>query len=267
MLYPVMPHAPSFLALDIGNSAVKGALFDGTCLRRAFRLALTRQDPQGTWEEALRSELGSVHLSGVGLASVVPEVTEIVRQFVIERFGIDALVVQAAMRLPFRVVYETPHTLGADRLAAAAAAWCAYGRPPEHPPHSVVALDAGTAVTFEVVDRMGVYWGGSIAPGPGLLERALHTGTAQLPPVPLVLPERPFGRSTTEAIQAGLLFGFIDSVRGMLDRLVEYLGEPPFVVATGGWAPFLQEHVAAIDRVDPYLVLRGIQTLAEMNRP
>ena len=147
----------------------------------------------------------------------------------------------------------------------AAAAWTTCGRAGGTAAHSVVALDAGTAVTYEVVDRAGVYHGGAIAPGPYLMEHALHTGTAQLPEVPLELPPVPLGRSTREAIQVGILYGFIDGVRGMLDRLVEYLGEPPYVVATGGWAPFLEDHVAAIDAVDPHLVLRGVRILAEMN--
>jgi len=256
-----MPDAPSLLALDAGNSAVKGGLFAGERLVRTFRIALTRHDPPERWEAALREQLAGTPPVPVGLASVVPEVAAVLEAY-FRRAGVVPVAIGTALRLPFRIAYETPHTLGADRLAAAAAAWLRYSGAPAAP-RAVVALDAGTAVTYEVLDRLGVYWGGAIAPGPVLLERALHTGTAQLPPVPLALPPQPVGRSTRGALQAGILYGFVDGVRGMLDRLVAYLGEPPVVVATGGWAPFLEEHVAAIETVDPHLVLHGIRLLIE----
>ena len=149
--------------------------------------------------------------------------------------------------------------IGADRLALAAAAVHF------HPGRNTLVIGMGSCITYNFINKYNEFLGGAIAPGPYLMEHALHTGTAQLPEVPLELPPVPLGRSTREAIQVGILYGFIDGVRGMLDRLVEYLGEPPYVVATGGWAPFLEDHVAAIDAVDPHLVLRGVRILAEMN--
>ena len=97
--------------------------------------------------------------------------------------------------------------------------------------------------------------------GPGLVRDALSRGTAQLPPVSLALPATPVGRSTAEALQAGILFGFLDGVRGMLGRLHHHLGARPIVVATGGWADFLKAHLDEIDHVEPHLVLHGIRTL------
>jgi type III pantothenate kinase len=170
--------------------------------------------------------------------------------------------VRHGMHLPFALQYDTPHTLGNDRLAAAAAAWLRYGKDVTR---SVVAVDAGTAVTFEVVDGRGVYRGGPIGAGPGLLRRALREGTAQLPAVPLELPEEIIGRSTQEAIQSGIMYGFLDGVAGILHRIEERLGTPPFIVTTGGWGAFLHEYLPSVDACDPHLVLHGIHLLMGLN--
>lgn len=257
-----------WLVLDIGNSAVKGGWFDGERLTRTFRLALQPQAPAEAWIAALHAELaGGGPVVRAGIASVVPPVTAALQTALRQAAGFSAEVVHHAMQLPFRLAYETPHTLGTDRLAAAAAAWVRYGRDAEERPRHVLALDAGTAVTFEVIRREGLYAGGSIAPGPRLMQYALHRDTAQLPEVPLDVPVQPVGRSTREALQAGIMYGFVDAVGGMLARLGRVLDAPPYVVATGGWAPLLHAQLPGIDHVDPHLVLHGIRLLMAMNPP
>ena len=129
----------------------------------------------------------------------------------------------------------------------------------------MIALDAGTALTLDAIRADGVFLGGSIGPGPNLLVRALHAGTAQLPIVPLVLPEQPVGRTTQEAIQVGVMWGFLESARGLLRRLAEALGDDPIVVATGGWGALLSERLADVHRYNPHLVLHGVRALLEWN--
>lgn len=246
-----------WLVLDIGNSAVKGALYSGDTLEHTFR---STHDP-ASLGPILLSEIESSSLERAGYASVVPMTSGVVSRL-FENGGIPVTRIRHSMRLPFTLAYKTPETLGTDRIAAAAAAWLRYGRDAER---SVVALDAGSAFTYEVVRRDGVYLGGSIAPGPGLMQRALNRDTAQLPEVPLVLPEAPIGRSTTEAIQVGIMYGFIESARGLLKRINESLDENALVVVTGGWASMLAQNVDEVDAVDPHLVLEGIRLLMEMN--
>lgn len=250
-----------WLALDIGNSAVKGGLFDGEALRESFRLALAHRDAREGWEAALDEALAGQPVERAGIASVVPAATAVVAPLLARRYGVQAQVIRHTMRLPFRHTYQTPETLGTDRLAAAAAAWTQYGSPGV----PVIALDAGTALTYEVIDAEGVYRGGVIAAGPALLRDALAHGTAQLPAVPLEAPPSPLGRSTREALQAGIVWGFVDGVHGMLARLSGLLGAAPLVVATGGWAGFLHEHLDEIDHVEPHLVLHGIRVLMALN--
>jgi type III pantothenate kinase len=157
--------------------------------------------------------------------------------------------------LPLALDLDAPETFGADRLAAAVGGWMRYGTAES----GVLVVDAGTALTCEVVDARGVLRGGAIAPGPALAARALHDHTAQLPETLLDFPASPVGRTTTEAIRSGVLYGLLDSASGMIRRVRRELDADPVVVATGGWCDVLGEHVPAIEHVDPHLVLRGIR--------
>ena len=254
-----------WLTLDIGNSAVKGGFFEENRLIKPFRIGLPREGEEASWEADFEVYLRGCSLERAGLTSVVPAVTPQVAALVERLANIPVAVIHHCMRLPFTLAYETPQTMGTDRLAVAAGAWVHYGKAEDQTPRSVVALDAGTAVTYEVVDRTGVFRGGTIGAGPYLIREALARGTAQLPAVPPDLPPTPIGRSTQEALQAGIMYAFLDSVGGMLDRIRQALGERPFVVATGGWRDFLNTHLDAVDHVDPYLVLRGIRALMTLN--
>jgi len=261
---------PSFLALDVGNSAVKGGLFTGDKLDRVFNLEINRNDSSGkaasdTWMRALRPHLQDTTVDGVGMASVVPDAVPIAQNVVRALTGADMVIVDAEMALPFDLAYDTPKTLGADRLAAAAAAWVRYGRGANDGTdavrRSVIAIDAGTALTYEVIDASGVYRGGAIAAGPVLVQRTLRSGTAQLPTVPLVFPTSPIGTSTRDAMQSGIMWGFIDSVQGMTNRLSALLADDPIILLTGGWSPVLAEHLDHVDHVAPHLVLEGVRAL------
>jgi len=264
---------------DIGNSAAKGALLDeGGELERAVRLDLAPAEAsQADWQRALREAVGEQEgPERVGFASVVPAAAEPFRAALRASWGVeDAFAVRPNAedaRRPFALGYRTPATLGADRLAAAAAAWTRYGKDGDAA-RSVVALDAGTALTYEVVRAdatgAGVYEGGAIAPGPVLLRQALAGGTAQLPSsVSLddALPAPPVGASTRDALQSGLLYGLLDSADGMIRRLAATLPDAPVVVATGGWSAFLREHLpdGRLARRDPHLVLRGVHALMRL---
>lgn len=245
------------MVLDIGNSAVKGALYDGDSLVHTFR---TTHKPASIGPAVLGA-VESYPISRAGIASVVPSTSQAVVR-ILDSAGIPLTRIRYTMHLPFRLDYSTPETLGTDRLAGAAAAWIRFGR---DVPRSVVALDAGSAFTYDVVDREGIYRGGTIAPGPNLMQRALNRDTAQLPEVPLALPNEPIGRSTVEAIQIGVMYGFIESARGLLRRINESLGEEACVVVTGGWASMLAQNIDLVDAVEPHLVLEGVRLLMETN--
>jgi type III pantothenate kinase len=249
------------LALDIGNSAVKGGLFDSDTLVEVFSVEPSAANAgPAAWAEALASPLDGRTVDRVGLVSVVPSLSAAVTDALSTLTEAPVTPIRPDMPLPFDVAYETPETLGTDRLAAAAAGWVQYGRPAAQ---SVLVVDTGTAVTYEVVRRDGVYEGGVIGAGPALVRNALQTGTAQLPDVPLTLPSPPVGRSTTAALQSGIMWSLVDSVRGMTDRLAATLPDAPCLVLTGGWSTLLADHLDRVDVHAPHLVLQGARLLTE----
>lgn len=251
------------LILDIGNSALKGGLFDGSSIVKAFCL----NAPGNLTTDDFTVELGKA-LDGctpvyAGIASVVPSVSEKVCSVL----NLPHIFVHPGMRLPFELAYLSPQTLGTDRLAAAVAGWTLFGRHPDGTTRNVLVIDAGTALNYEVIDRHGTYLGGGIASGPATALRALVRETAQLPEVQLTLPLSIVGRNTDEAIRAGIVYGFIDSVSGMIRRIEALLDGQLYVVATGGWSPILMEHISSLDFVEPHLVLYGISALLDLNEP
>jgi len=253
------------LTLDIGNSAVKVGLFEGETLLRVEPIAPldaeTMERRAAHWRSALAPLFDDTAIDRIGFASVVPARTKTVT--IALRALTSAPITSASpdRDLPFELDYDTPDTLGTDRLAAAAAGWVHHGR---DAPRSVLVVDAGTAVSYEVVHRNGIYQGGAIDAGPALVRRALRAGTAQLPVASLELPESPVGSSTQTALQSGILWGLVDSVQGMRDRLAQTLPDSPRMVLTGGWGALLADHLDEGHHA-PHLVLRGVRLLTTWN--
>lgn len=256
---------PAFLALDVGNSSVKAGLWEDGAWTRFARFP-SADAPAEAWAVHFEEAFGAAAVAAAGIASVVPALTPGLADAVRRAWSVETVVVSGPMAIPpaltpFRVAYGTPETLGADRVAAAAAAFHLHGRPAGR---AVVALDAGTAVTLEAVAADGAFLGGAILPGPGVLARALASGTAQLPEVGFDPPDSPIGRTTEEALRSGLAHLVIDGLAGLLARTARALapdGPRPLVVATGGWAPALAAHLP-FDAVAPHLVLDGVRLLS-----
>jgi type III pantothenate kinase len=253
------------LAIDAGNTNITiGCFRDGTLT--AVRRFGT--DPQATADEldvALRAFLALDDTSldeavAVAVASVVPSIT-LALETVAERHHLAAVIASAGtVPLPVRV--DRPAEVGADRLVNALAAARIHGTP-------AIVIDAGTATTFDCVAPDGAYVGGAILPGPELGLEALATRTAQLPRVELRAPDRAIGRSTVEAMQAGLVLGYHEMIRGLLNRIRVELADAAAVdpatiqtILTGGLAtaPWAAGVEAGAIR-DPHLTLRGLALL------
>ncbi|MFN3598006.1 MAG: type III pantothenate kinase [Rubricoccaceae bacterium] len=263
---------PSFIGIDIGNSAVKMALHDGLAWGEpvVWPLPYAYDVPPEEWTEVAASFARAVDVRGAAIASVVPALTPRLEAAVREGAGLAPAHLSAESPLPFAVRYGTPGTLGADRLAAAAGAWHHWAARDGGPPRPVVVIDAGSAITVDVVAPTPdgpTFLGGAIAPGPDMLRRALAEGAAQLPEVAWEPPARPIGTTTAEAMQAGLT-AFVE---GGLERLIaqadEALGQAVRVVATGGHGRRLAERLTRVEAYRPLLVFEGLRVVFGPPRP
>ena len=249
-----------WLIIDAGNSRIKAALFGDD--RSPIRVASI---PTNCGREELRSQLialadgAQVDRAGIAAVSSTPFLGELIDELAP---GVTPLRVNAGLKLPLRNAYETPATLGTDRIASASAAWMHYGKVSQRP---TVSVDFGTAVTYEVITRDGTFIGGAIAPGPRLQLESLNRGTAHLPLLEDIESKSPIGASTRAAIEAGVMYGFVDGVAGMLARIEYQLGESPVVILTGGWSEQVSPLLDVDHKVDRHLVVKGIRIIMELN--
>ena len=251
------------LAIDIGNTNVTVGVFDRANLRATFRLSTdTRKMPD---EYALAVSqllplrgLSLSDIDAVAICSVVPPLTPSFTQLARTYFNVEPLEVGSGTRTGISVRYDSPRDVGADRIVDAAAAFSIYGGP-------VIIVDVGTATVFDAVSESGDYLGGAIAPGISIAADSLFHTTAMLRRVELAPPPAAIGRNTIHALQAGLVFGYAELIRGMVARFRNELGERSKVVATGGLADVVAQEAAIFDAIDLNLTLTGLRIVYELN--
>ncbi len=251
------------LALDVGNTNTVVGVFQGSELKAHWRLSTRRagtSDEYGIFIKSLFdfAALDFRAITGVILSTVVPTVQgpleEMSRQF----FGVEAMVVGPGLKSGMPILYEAPRDVGADRIVNAVAAFELYGGP-------CIVVDFGTATTFDAISARGEYLGGAICPGIGISAEALFQRAARLPRVDIARPKSVIGRTTVHSMQAGLYYGYLGLVEGLVKRMREELGGSPKVVATGGLAGLLLAESALVDHLDPWLTLTGLRILHERN--
>ncbi len=252
------------LTIDIGNTNLTLGLYDGETLRAHFRLATDHKRMPDEYGLQLLGVLqqtgcGTDCLTGICLASVVPQLTRHVQQACEQYLHISPLVVDVGIKTGVRILYDDPRAVGADRVADAVAVHKLYGGP-------ACVIDFGTATTFNAVNARGEYLGGAITAGVNLAASALYQHAAKLPPVELAQPPSVIGRNTVHAMQSGLLFGYVSMVEGMVYRFREELGNEMKVIATGGLAESIAKETDVIDIIAPWLTLDGLRMIWEMNQ-
>ncbi len=198
-------------------------------------------------------------ISDVIISSVVPPTLPIWERVSSKLFGQAPQIVGPGMRTGMPVRYENPHEVGADRIVNAVAAFDMYGGP-------IIAVDFGTATTFDCVSEKGEYIGGVICPGVHISMEALFDRASKLHRVEIARPRSVIGKTTTTALQSGLLFGYAGMVDSMVERIRLELGENSKVIATGGLARRIADESRVIGDVVPFLTLEGLRILFEKNR-
>jgi type III pantothenate kinase len=253
------------LAIDIGNTNITLGLYEGDDLVSAWRLATVHDrmpDEYGLQLLGLLEQADSTidDVKSCVLASVVPPLTATFLQACESYLNQNPLVVDAGVRTGLQIRYEDPkYSLGADRVADAVAVQHLYSVP-------ACVVDFGTATTFDAISAKGEYLGGAIAPGIGIASDALFQRTAKLPRVELVRPPSVIGKNTVHAIQAGLIFGYVGLVEGVVARFREELGQDMTVIGTGGLAALIAAETDVIEHLAPWLTLDGMRIIWEMNR-
>lgn len=207
---------------------------------------------------SLRQLLSRRKIDMVVVSSVVPKKDRVIRTAAGKT---KILWINARTNLGVGVDYPNPKTIGADRLANAAAVAKLFGTP-------AIVVDFGTAVTFDIVSQDRQYIGGVIAPGLESMTNFLYQRTALLPKLSLKEPRRAIGRSTIEAMRAGAIFGYRGLVREILRRIISerFAGKKVRVIGTGGYAALIARQLPEIEKVHPNLTLEGLRIAANLSR-
>ncbi len=259
---------PVLLTVDIGNTNVSLGIFnyegeEGT-LSEHWRLSTHRDQTSDELSITLRAlfhqeERDPKEVTSIILSSVVPPLQPVWERACEKLFETAPLIVGPGIRTGMPVRYDNPREVGADRIVNSVAAYDLFGGP-------IISVDFGTATTFDCISEQGEYLGGVICPGIHVSLDALFERASMLHRVEIARPKNVIGKTTTAAVQSGLIFGYSGLVDSMVERIRSELAEEARVIATGGLARRIASESKVIEQVVPFLTLEGLRILYEKNR-
>ncbi len=254
------------LIVEIGNSVTDFAVFEGDQHLASYTIPTEklaeRKAALGQVKKILYGHSSIIHAA---ICSVVPPIGELFLRILKNSLSGKVLEINSSLLLPFILDYKPPHALGADRLALCAFSSRLWRN------QAVIALDIGTATTFDVLSSRGEYLGGMILPGLDLMTTVLHDRTAKLPEVRISDSSISLlGRTTVDCIQSGVFWGCVKQVEGLLAEIRHYLddvlGEKNImVIATGGNSRLVAAAMAEPPMIDELAVMKGAKVLLDMN--
>lgn len=251
------------LVIDVGNTNIVLGIFKEQELVDHWRVSTDRLRTTDEYGVLIRhlfylNGVNSEEIDAIIISSVVPPVMPTLERMCQRYFGLTPLVIGPGVKTGMDIKYDNPREVGADRIVNAVAAYEKFGGP-------VIIIDFGTATTFCAVDKKGTYLGGAICPGIGISTDALVQRTAKLPRIEVVQAEKVICRNTVESMQAGVFYGFVGQVDGIVTRMRRELDCKAKVVATGGLAVIVAPATDAIDVVEPMLTLEGLKIIYDRN--
>lgn len=241
------------LAIDIGNSNLKFGVFGGEDLIEKFSIPTVRTQTANEIFSLVKNHLPE-NISSVIVSSVVPELKNSIEEFSKNHLKASPVFVSHEMDFGLKINYEQPEKLGVDRLVAAFAAREKFGAP-------CVVCNFGTATTVDAVNSKNEFAGGIIVAGINLLADALFQKTSKLPKIEIKKAQKVLETSTEKAINAGIYFGYIGLIDGIVKRMISELGEKPKVIATGGLAQIIYKDSEFIEVYDENLMLDGLRLI------
>lgn len=252
------------LTIDVGNTNIKCALFEGRTMVSYYRMSTDKAKTSHEYGIMLymfmqRDGRRVEDVEGIIVSSVVPSMNFTIEHMITEYFMQKPMWVAPGIKTGINLKYENPQTLGTDRIANAVASYEFYGVP-------CIFIDFGTATTYGVMSKKGEFLGGVICPGLKLSLEALADKTAQLPKIELIKPDCVIARNTIKNMQAGLVYGFVGQVDYIVKKMKSEIGsEETKVIATGGLARMISSEAHCIDFIDGELTLKGLRLLYERN--
>ena len=250
----------NLLALDIGNTQTVLGLYIDNKLVMDWRVGTHRHFTADEYTIILKDlfrllpEGNAPRLDGVAISCVVPPLLPVMDKLFRKYYDIVPLVISAEMDCGLPLEVDNPSEVGADRIVNSVAGFSKYGGP-------LIIVDFGTATTFDVVSERGEFLGGAITPGIAISLDALFNQTSKLPKVELVRPKKVIGKNTVSVMQAGIYYGYVGLVDGIVSRMKTELQQEATVVATGGFSSLLAPSSETIDHVSGNLTLEGLKII------
>lgn len=251
------------LAIDIGNTNIVFGIHDGNKWLDKWRIHSDinkMPDEYGVYFHHLLREqqVDTRDIKKSIISSVVPQLTARIQRVTKKLTGSEAIILGPGIKTGLTIRTDNPNEVGADLVANAVAAWNKY--------HSAcVIVDFGTALSFTAVNGKGELMGAAFMPGIYTAAESLSGETAQLPRIWLRQPPRTIGSNTIQAMQSGIVNGYLGAIEYLLQKMKKELGTAATCIATGGSADILTELSDSFDKVDPWLTLDGLRIIAEAN--
>lgn len=253
------------LVIDVGNSKISVGVYQDEQLIHHWKMETEKNKTSDEYAMHLYAFFNYAGIAfsdirGIIISSVVPPIMYVLEEMCRKYFHVKPLIVGPGVKNGLNIKYDNPREVGADRIVNAVAAVDEYGGRP------LIVIDFGTANTYCYLNAKGDYLGGAIAPGITISTEALFSRTAKLPRIEINRPTTIIGKNTISAMQAGVVYGFVGQVEGIVSRMKQTSNEDAVVIATGNLAHLIANETKMIDIVDPLLTLKGLYIIFKRNQ-